>query len=154
MVDTVNLLMFGCTLCPASLMLIKNMVNHSSSDFIRYYCSLSSLTSSHMNSSSQISIHCRASQTSALWTGLLYMFPHIISHKCDQFWVVVFKWWHLCFNCVWLLSPVLTIMQHGCITMKICWQVVSKQVKSAYGFAKRVIDSISGFRQLSIWFRQ
>jgi len=38
--------------------------------------------------------------------------------------------------------------------MKMCWQVVSKQVKSAYGFAKRVIDSISGFRQLSIWFRQ
>jgi len=33
---------------------------------------------------------------------------------------------------------------------------LSKQVKlkSAYGFAKRVIDSFSGFKQLSIWFRQ
>ncbi len=163
MVDTVNLLMFGCTLCPASLMLIP---------WTRIWSITVALISSDitvlclrwppwpprppltLNSSSQISIHCRASQTSALWTGLLYMFPHIISHKCDQFWVVVFKWWHLCFNCVWLLSPLLTITQHGCITMEMCWQVVSKQVKSAYGFAKRVIDSISGFRQLSIWFRQ
>ena len=33
--------------------------------------------------------------------------------------------------------------------MKMCWQVVSKQVKSAYGFAKGVTDSISGFRQLT-----
>jgi len=31
---------------------------------------------------------------------------------------------------------------------------MSKLVKSVYGFAKRVTDSISRFRQLSIWFRQ
>lgn len=56
----------------------KTMVNHSSSDFIRYYCSLpllTTLTSCHANSSSYISIHCRASQTSPLWTGLLSMSP-------------------------------------------------------------------------------
>jgi len=38
--------------------------------------------------------------------------------------------------------------------MKMCCQDVSKKVKSTYGFAKRVIDSISGFRQQSIRFRQ
>ena len=161
MVDTVNLLMFGCTLCPASLMLIP---------WTRTWSITVALISS------DITVLCLRwpprppqpplTQTLPLrflsivgphkpvLSELAYMFPHIISHKCDTFWVVVFKWWHMCFNCVWLLSPVLTIMQHGCITMKMCWQVVSKQVKSAYGFAKRVIDSISGFRKLSIWFRQ
>lgn len=154
MVDTVNLLMFGCTLCPASLVLIPWTRTRSitvylmTSDILCSLSLLSTSTSPHMNSSSQIS---RAWHTRALWTGLLYTFSHIISHKCDHFWVVVFKWWHLCvLSCLTFVTCAhfyATRVHHN-------ENVVSKKVRKCWWFSQRnnwfnIVQTI-GFSVLAV----
>lgn len=92
--------------------MIRNTVYHSCTDFVWDYCSCSSspfsassLYLSHMHSSSSrtLSIHIWYLQLHsagcALWTGL-YWFPHIISNKCEQLWVVVCKLRLSFCNCV------------------------------------------------------
>ena len=135
MVDTVNLLMFGCTLCPASLMLIPwtrtwsirvALISSDSTVLCLRWPPRPPLTRTlPLRFLSIVGPH------KPVLSELAYMFPHIISHKCDQFWVVVFKWWHPCalivFDLCHLCSPLCTGASQWKCVGKLClnrWKVL------------------------------
>lgn len=140
----------------------KNMVHHSSSDSIRNYCLCFSIWDIPWSvlpctfSSLRVFLSTvQPSTTSTLWTGL-YWFLHIISHKCDQFWVVVFEVWQLWF--CYLCFPLCNTSTSQC---KMCfseWEYVCKlcltRWKVLMDFTEGVTDSINSFRPLSICSRR